>query len=145
MDGDTGAVIARKDFGDKHVVDRVVGTGIALHEGRLFGWPNQLIGLLTAAGLVTLSVSAAVLWWRRREAGALGAPRALAPRRLSLGLAALVALFGIYLPLFGASLIAVLVAEFLVLRRIPGVRDWLGLAPGSLGSGEGMKRAGAST
>ncbi|WP_165247444.1 PepSY-associated TM helix domain-containing protein [Paludisphaera soli] len=145
MDGDTGAVKSRRDFGEKHVVDRVVGTGIALHEGRLFGWPNQLIGLLTAAGLVTLSVSAVVLWWRRREVGALGVPRALAPRRLSLGLAALVALFGIYLPLFGASLIVVLLAEFLVLRRIPGVRDWLGLAATSSSLGGCVNRSGAST
>jgi hypothetical protein len=34
---------------------------------------------------------------------------------------------GLYLPLFGASLIAVKVLEMVVLRRIPGVCDWLGL------------------
>jgi hypothetical protein len=39
----------------------------------------------------------------------------------------LVVLFGAYLPLFGASLVLVLLAEFAVLKRIPRVRDWLGL------------------
>ena len=42
-------------------------------------------------------------------------------------LAAVVGL-GILLPLFGLSLVAVLAAEFLLLRRIPAVKRWLGLA-----------------
>lgn len=127
VDGKTGAVKDRKDFASRHVIDRIVGTGIAAHEGRLFGWPNQLLGLLTAAGLVLLSVSSVVLWWRRREPGVLGAPRALAPPRFSAGLLALVVLLGIYLPLFGASLVLVRLLELTVLRWIPRVRDWLGL------------------
>lgn len=36
-------------------------------------------------------------------------------------------MFGIYLPLFGASLLAVLILERALLRRIPGIREWLGL------------------
>ena len=127
MNGKTGAVKDRKDFADKHLIDRVVGTGIAAHEGRLFGWPNQLLGLITAIGLILLCVSSVVLWWRRREPGVLGAPRALAHPRYSSGLLTLVVLFGIYLPLFGASLALVLLLEAIVLRRIPRVRDWLGL------------------
>jgi uncharacterized iron-regulated membrane protein len=79
LDGNTGAIKDRKDFADRHLIDRVVGTGIAAHEGRLFGWPNQLLGVVTAIGLVLLCVSSVVLWWRRREPGVLGAPRALAP------------------------------------------------------------------
>jgi uncharacterized iron-regulated membrane protein len=39
----------------------------------------------------------------------------------------LATVFGVYLPLFGLSLIGVLFLEALVLRRIPRVRDWLGL------------------
>ncbi len=129
MDPATGEIKSRADFADRHVVDRVVGTGIALHEGRLFGWPNQLIGLLTAMGLVLLSVSSVVLWWRRRTPGVLGAPRVLVPAGLSRGALALTVAFGVYLPFFGASLVLVLIVERLVLRRIPRIRDWLGLQP----------------
>ncbi|HEV3165817.1 MAG TPA: hypothetical protein VGZ22_17445 [Isosphaeraceae bacterium] len=68
-----------------------------------------------------------VLWWRRREPGVLGAPRALAPPRFSVGLLTLVVLLGIYLPLFGASLVLVWLLEATFLRRIPRIRDWLGL------------------
>jgi uncharacterized iron-regulated membrane protein len=127
VDGATGAIKERKDFKDRHLIDRIVGTGIAAHEGQLFGWPNQLVGLVTALGLILLSVSSVVLWWRRREPGGLGAPGPAASPRFSLWLLILVALFGIYLPLFGASLIAVLFTEWTLLRRIPRIRDWLGL------------------
>jgi len=127
VSGKSGEIISREDFKDRHIVDQVVSTGIAAHEGQLFGWPNQLLGLLTAIGLVLLSVSGVVMWWRRRDQGVLGAPKVLLSPRLSFGLVALVVLFGVYLPLFGASLVLVLVTEFAVLKRIPKVRDWLGL------------------
>jgi uncharacterized iron-regulated membrane protein len=127
LDGNTGTIKDRKDFADRHLIDRVVGTGVAAHEGRLFGWPNQLLGLLTAAGLVVLSISSVVLWWRRREPGVLGAPRPLAPPRVSAGLLTPVVLLGIYLPMFGASLVMVLLLEWILLRRIPPIRAWLGL------------------
>ena len=39
------------------MLDRVAGVGIAAHEGLLFGRTNQLIGLLTAMGLVLLKES----------------------------------------------------------------------------------------
>ncbi len=129
VDGATGAIKDRTDFKDRHLIDRIVGTGIAAHEGQLFGWPNQLLGLFTAMGLILLCVSSVVMWWRRRERGSLGAPDPAASPRFSRGLVILVALFGTYLPLFGASLIAVLVLEWTLLRRIPRIRDWLGLEP----------------
>ncbi|MGA8347498.1 MAG: PepSY domain-containing protein [Isosphaeraceae bacterium] len=33
VDGATGAIKERKDFKDRHLIDRIVGTGIAVHEG----------------------------------------------------------------------------------------------------------------
>ncbi len=69
-----------------------------------------------------------VLWWRRRESGVLGAPQPLAAPRFSVSLLTLVVFLGIYLPLFGASLVLVLLLEATVLRRIPRIREWLGLS-----------------
>jgi len=57
----------------------------------------------------------------------LGAPEAGSRPRFSVGLVILVVLLGIDLPLFGASLIAVLLLEWALLRRIPRVREWLDL------------------
>jgi uncharacterized iron-regulated membrane protein len=129
VDGLTGAIKDRKDFSDKHLIDRVVGTGIAAHEGQLFGWPNQMLGLMTAMGLVLLSLSSVVMWWRRREPGELGAPKLSASPRFSLGLLLIVVFLGVYLPLFGISLVVVLILEKLLLKRIPPVQRWLGLQP----------------
>jgi len=79
--------------------------------------------------VITLSVSSVVLWWRRRPENVLGAPPALATKNShSIGFRFIVLALAIYLPVLGISLIAVRLTEFLVLRRIPYVRSWLGLA-----------------
>jgi uncharacterized iron-regulated membrane protein len=127
LDGATGTVLQRENFTDRHPIDQLIGIGIAAHEGQLFGWPNQLLNIMTAGGLILLSVSAGILWWRRRAHGVLGAPKALLSPRFSLGLGVLILMLGIYLPLFGASLIAVKLIEKCILSRFPTVRDWLGL------------------
>lgn len=129
LDGTTGRIVSRDEFHDRHLIDKIVSIGVAAHEGQLFGWSNQALGLITAVGLVLLCVSGLVLWWRRRDQGVLGAPKVLLSPRVSWGLITLVVLIGVYLPLFGASLVVVLLVERLVLRRLPGVRRWLGLQP----------------
>jgi len=130
INGSTGAITQRQTFADRHWVDRLVAYGIAAHEGQLFGWPNVVLALLTAWGLVLVCVSAGVLWWRRRDPGTLGAPaRGRLPQRLwPLGLVLL--LLSLWLPLFGISLGLVWLCEWSVLRRLPRVADWLGLARG---------------
>ena len=78
LDARSGDVLRDKGFGGKsRTIDRVIGVGIAAHEGQLFGIANQLLGLFTALGLIALCISAVVMWWRRRPDGALGVP---APR-----------------------------------------------------------------
>ncbi|EZP72029.1 hypothetical protein BV96_02160 [Sphingomonas paucimobilis] len=70
----TGVETGRRGFADQHVVDRIVNTGVAWHEGQLFGWVNQLIGVLTAIVLVTISILGVVMWLKRRPQGGIGAP-----------------------------------------------------------------------
>jgi uncharacterized iron-regulated membrane protein len=127
VDGAPGAVLARKDFAERHWIDRLVGYGIAIHEGAWFGLANQLAGTLTAMLLVLLAVSGAVLWWRRRPTGLLGAPIPLARPRFGWALIGGIALLGIALPMFGATLLGVLLIECTLLRRLPRARRWLAL------------------
>jgi uncharacterized iron-regulated membrane protein len=124
-----GRVRTRSGFAEKFWPDKLVGVGVAWHEGQLFGWLNQLLGLIAALGLILVCVSAVVMWWRRRPQGVLGAPPASAVNRggASLVVAAIV-LLGILLPLFAATLVIVLCLEFAVLRRMAGTRTWLGLS-----------------
>ncbi|MGH8263421.1 MAG: PepSY domain-containing protein, partial [Steroidobacteraceae bacterium] len=127
IDAKTGAIVRREDFANRPLADRIVGIGVAAHEGQLFAPLNQALGVLTAASLLTLSTSAMVMWWRRRPHGALGAPAVLSNPRLTRGLAILVLCFGLLLPVLGASLVLVAAVERLVLRRIAATREWLGL------------------
>lgn len=129
LDPASGGVVRRETFGDKHPIDKVVGVAIAAHEGQLFGPLNQALGVLAALGLVTLSVTAGMVWWKRRPDGVLGAPERLGDGKVSAGWIALVLALGVFLPVLGASLIALGLLELLVLRWTPGVRTWLGLRP----------------
>jgi uncharacterized iron-regulated membrane protein len=131
LDPLTGAILNRENFNQRHPIDQIVGFGIAAHEGQLFGWVNQALGVLTAAGLCLLAVSGVVMWWRRRPDGKLGAPEPVGSDRLAVGLGVLLIFFGLFLPLFGLSLILVGSIERLVLRQLPGMRAWLGLRSGS--------------
>jgi uncharacterized iron-regulated membrane protein len=124
----TGEVVARQGFADKHVLDQAVAVGIAAHEGHLFGWVNQLLGLLTAMGLILLSVSAFVMWRRRAPAGVLGAPPPIPDSRIGVVLGSMIGVCAILLPLLGVCLIAIALLEWVVLKRLPPVRRWLGLS-----------------
>jgi len=128
LDGKTGAILSRTDFHSKPWLDRVIGTGIAAHEGRLFGFANQMVSLFTVIGLVTLSLSGLVMWWRRRPEGVLGAPAAIRRVRFSAALLTLVVALGLYFPFLGGSMLLVFFAERFFLRRIPATQQWLGLS-----------------
>jgi len=125
----TGEVLARKTFGEKHIIDQIVGVGIAAHEGQLFAPLNQVLGVLTALGLVTLCVSAFVMWRRRAPEGVLGAPPPIPDARIGWGLAVLIVVSAVLLPVLGISLVVIGLVECIALRRLPFARRWLGLKP----------------
>ena len=122
----SGRELSRTGFADKHPVDRLINYGVSWHEGQLFGWVNQLVGVLTALALAGMAVTSFLLWRRRRPDGVLGAPPP--PREGSArGVAAIVLLLCLLLPMLALSLAAVLLVEWLLLRRVPAVGGWLGL------------------
>jgi len=129
LDGKTGAVLSRTGFHSKPWLDRFIQTGIAAHEGQLFGFFNQMVSLFTTAGLFTLSVSGLAMWWKRKPEAVLGAPAPVRRVRFSAALVALLIALGLYFPLLGASMIVVGLSERFILRRIPTTQHWLGLRP----------------
>ena len=132
IDGADGTVAGGVNFAQRHWIDRIVGYGIAWHEGALFGLANQLFGLLTLLALVVLSVSGAVMWWRRRPDGRLGAPAPKGIIRHSWLLIGLTVALAFTVPLFGISLAIVVLAERLFLRSNAAIADALGLRKRSL-------------
>jgi uncharacterized iron-regulated membrane protein len=127
LDATTGEIKSRKNFADRPLLDRIIGYGVAIHEGQLFGWINQLLGLLTALGLVLISISGVVLWWNRRAPHALGAPPARATLPFAPTLIIAIVILAVLLPFLGISLLVTLLVERWILRYIPSARNFLGL------------------
>jgi len=111
VDGQSGAILGREDFADRHWIDRTVGYGIAVHEGAFFGPANQLLNLTVLLGLITLAISSIVVWWRRRPPGTLGIPPSQGLIRHSQLLVLATIAIAFLVPLFGVSLAIVCLAE----------------------------------
>ncbi|HEX7814187.1 PepSY domain-containing protein [Dyella sp.] len=127
LDPGSGKVVRRTDFSQRPLLDRLIGYGVAVHEGALFPPLNQIVSALTALGLITMVVSACNLWWRRRPKGVLGAPAPRENARYPVAMVIALIVLGIVLPLLGASMLIVLLLERLWLRRWQGARRVLGL------------------
>ncbi|KIV73695.1 putative iron-regulated membrane protein [Pseudomonas sp. FeS53a] len=107
LDQYSGKVLADVRWADYGPVARTVETGVMLHEGKLFGLPNQLLMAAVCLLILFSSVSGLVLWWKRRPAGRLGVPpqRHDLPRwKTAIGVMLVLA---VAFPLVGASLVAV--------------------------------------
>jgi uncharacterized iron-regulated membrane protein len=127
VDAASGEILEASSFEDSPRLDQIVNVGTSFHEGHLFGRLNQAILLITALTLIGMSISAVAMWWRRRPSGLLGAPRAAGERRAIVGLVLTICLLAVLFPMFGISLLLILVVEKVVLVRIPRVSEWLGL------------------
>nr|WP_157272797.1 PepSY domain-containing protein [Paenibacillus daejeonensis] len=124
VDQYSGAVLTDVRFADYGIMAKAITLGIALHEGRLFGWPNQLLGLITCLGVILIAFSSYVMWKKRKPAGKLGAPGKPADARATWGVLAIMIVFGLLMPLVGLSLLVVLVLDLLVIRRIGRLKHW---------------------
>ena len=116
-------------FAHRPLVDRIINIGVAAHEGQLFGWFNQLLGLLTAIGYLTLVVTSFLMWWRRSTARSSGGPSGpgsnTPPRAIRRRVGCSPRFF---LADAGAGpVILVLVTEGLLRRFAPAAAAWLGL------------------
>ncbi|MDE7547189.1 PepSY domain-containing protein [Acetobacter fabarum] len=100
-----GHVRTQTTFAGKGLMDRVIGYGVAAHEGQLFGWINQVINLFVATGLLVMSSAATVLWFKRKPAGSLGAPPALHSQKYGIAGIAILVILGILLPELGSALL----------------------------------------
>lgn len=125
---DRGDLTQQQHFSQRHFIDRAVGYGIAAHEGQLFGWFNQLLGLLTALGLLAISVSGFILWRKRAPAGVLGAPPQMPEAKIGRGFVAIILIAAILLPLLGCSLLVLALLEKILIARSRAAQQWLGLS-----------------
>jgi uncharacterized iron-regulated membrane protein len=121
-----GDVVSTYGYDDYPTPAKAVAQGIALHEGRRLGTFNFWATFAFCLGVVFMCVTGPLMWWKRRPKGAsrVGAPRGRLPLRATPLLAVAVAALAVFLPLFGLTLLAVLLVDQLLLRRVPRLRGW---------------------
>ncbi|HEY9338229.1 MAG TPA: PepSY domain-containing protein [Kribbella sp.] len=125
-----GGVVSTYGYRDYPALAKVVAQGIALHEGRRVGVVNFWLTTAFCLGVMFMCVTGPLMWWRRRPKGnSLGAPRGRLPLRATPGLAVLVVALGLLLPLFGLTLLVVLLLDHFALRRVPVLRTWFTVTP----------------
>ena len=120
FDAETAALLDDRSYDGGNPIDRVIGIGIAWHEGQLFGWPNQLAGVLTALGVLAIAASGLLMWRQRplppdggQRLLPSGGKRAPPPARMGGALGILVVLAAL-LPLLALSLAVLLLFDLLL-------------------------------
>lgn len=121
LDQYSGAPLIDMSYGGYGPLGRGLEWGINTHMGQTYGLANQIVLLLACAGMVLLSVSAAVMWWKRRPSGSLGVPPLPAERKVFIGLFLLLGIGGLLFPLTGLSLV-VMIGLDLLWQRIAARR-----------------------
>ena len=125
LDQYTGAVLADYRYANYGPVAKVVAMGITLHTGKQFGLINQLISLFICLGIILVVVSGFYLWLKRKPKHQMGAPKGPSILKMKSFLLLMIIL-SILFPLVGLSLIAVLLLDWLVIKRIPALNKFLG-------------------
>ena len=123
-----GQVVSTYGFNDYPTLAKVVSQGIGLHEGRSVGLWSFWGAALVCLAIIFMCLTGPMMWWRRRPrgSGALAAPRGKMPLRASPLVLVAATVLGVLLPLFGVSLVAALILDQLVLRRVPALASWFG-------------------
>ena len=127
VDQYSGEALAVYSYDDLSLLSKTVANGIAIHEGRRFGPVNMVLTSLFCGAVIFMCISAPMMWWtRRNNAAGLAAPRARLPIFANWILLIAVVALGVFLPLFGLSLLVILALDQLLIRRVPAARKFFG-------------------
>ncbi|KIL46745.1 PepSY-associated TM helix domain-containing protein [Jeotgalibacillus soli] len=123
IDQYSGGVLSDVRFNEYGVLAKAITAGIAFHEGRLFGWPNQALGLMTCLAIIGIVVSSFIMWRNRKPVG-LGSPKKPVSKQAARTVLVLMLVGGILMPLVGVSIIVVYLFDQLLIKRIPALNHW---------------------
>lgn len=123
VDRYSGRILADVRFEDYSLAGKAMAVGIALHMGTLGLW-SVLANTVFCLAVIFLCLSGAVLWWKRRPSGAWRLSAPPMPRQMPFWKGAVVAglVIGVAFPLAGLTFASVLLADWLILSRLPALR-----------------------
>lgn len=114
LDQYTGQVLYDAGLNDLGTLGWAAEWGISIHMGQAWGLTNQIVLLLACAAMIGLCVSAAVMWWKRRPVGGIGAPQLPVDWRIPRTLLLMAIAAGIFFPLVGLSMLVIAVVEVVI-------------------------------
>jgi len=106
FDAYSGNELARRRHADAPPLQRWNNWAYRLHTGSALGMVSKIAWSCTCLVLMALPVTGAWMWWQRRPRGSLGLPRSR-DGKLPRGAILLIAAFGLVLPMFGLSVLAI--------------------------------------
>ncbi|WP_088072969.1 PepSY-associated TM helix domain-containing protein [Gottfriedia luciferensis] len=114
LDQYSGKILLDYRWNDYSPFDKMIETGIALHEGRYFGVANLVIALIACLSLILIVFSGITMWWKRRVKGKSGIPKATEGNKFYLGVLLISVVCGLLMPLVGISIFVIGMIEFTV-------------------------------
>jgi len=114
----SGKPLVDLKFSDYGAGAKAIEFGIGVHQGQYWGLANQLVMLATCLAIILASVSAVVMWWKRRPSGRLGVPPMPSQKSVFAVFTLVILAFGIAFPLTGFAVLAMLILDQLI-TRIP--------------------------
>ncbi|MCS7069293.1 MAG: PepSY domain-containing protein [Meiothermus sp.] len=127
LDQYSGKVLADIGWNQYSLGAKAMASGIALHMGT-YGWWSQALNALFCVLVLLTSAAAIAMWWIRRPAGFFRLAAPPMPKNLPLwkGAVGVILALALLFPTAGATLLLVLLFDFLVVQRIPAIRRAIG-------------------
>ncbi|WP_064706255.1 PepSY-associated TM helix domain-containing protein [Rhizobium bangladeshense] len=119
IDQYSGKALIDVAFDQYPFLGRAIEWGINVHQGQEWGLFNQLLMLATCLAIILSSVTAVVMWWKRRPAGGLGVPPMPPKRSVYYGLWVIAGLFGVAFPMSGLAILVMIAFDQIVVRFVP--------------------------
>lgn len=110
LDRSTGEVLAKTTHDQFPALGWWGGWNYPLHVGSVLGTPTKVVWLAACVVLAGLPVTGLWMWWKRRPAGRTGFPRR-PNSQLPWWLVGAIVLLCVVLPMVGASVVLILLAE----------------------------------
>ncbi len=135
LDQFSGKKLAQSDTSSMGAIGQATEFGVLTHMGTQFGLVDRIV-MTTGAVLVLVSIGTSlVMWWIRRPQGRPGLPKRPESPRLPWTLTLFGLVLGVVYPLWGASVLLVVILDRLVIHRVRRLRSAFGM-PATTGTGQ---------
>lgn len=114
IDQYSGEILLNYRWKEYSKFDKTIETGIALHEGRYFGWANLILNVLACLSLILIIFSGITMWWKRRPIGTVGIPKSSEGNKFYLGVLLISVICGLLMPMVSISIFVIGLIEFIV-------------------------------